>query len=117
MATFSENFRLLSRIKTGVRTTFSMPVYNKRLKQDKLKELTRLLMLHCFHLAAKQTRQQYIDIQGEGLYAELEASFFLTKRKYTYFICPGFKAFCNVCDKMYCRFACSKTSLTAMEIV
>lgn len=78
-----------------------------------------LLMLYCFHLATKKPRQQYIDIQGEGLYPELETSlfFFLTKRKYTYFICPGFKAFCNVCDKMYCRFACSKTSLTAMEIV
>lgn len=77
-----------------------------------------LLMLYCFHLATNQTRQRHIDMQGEGLYAELETSFFiLTKRKYTYFICPGFKAFCNVCDKMYFRFACSKTSLTAMEIV
>lgn len=94
-----------------------MPVYNKRLKQDKSKELTMLLMLYCFHLATKQKRQQYIDIQDEGLYAEIDSSFLTKKKKYTYFICPGFKAFCNVCDKMYCRFACSKTSLTAMEIV
>lgn len=53
-----------------------MPVYSKRLKWDKSKELTMLLMFYCFYLATKQTRQQYIDTQGEGLYAELETSFF-----------------------------------------
>lgn len=57
-----------------------MPVYNKRLKQDKSKKLTMLLMLYCFHLATKQKRQQYIDIQDEGLYAEIDSSF-LTKKK------------------------------------
>lgn len=40
-----------------------------------------LLMLYCFHLATKQTRQQYIDIQGEGLYSELDTSFFFNKKK------------------------------------
>lgn len=49
-----------------------MPVYNKRLKQDKSKELTMLLTLYCFHLATKQKRQQYIDMQGEGLYADID---------------------------------------------
>lgn len=39
-----------------------------------------LLMLYCFHLATKQKRQQYIDMQGEGLYAEIDI-FFLNKKK------------------------------------
>lgn len=59
-----------------------MPVYNNRIK-DKLKELTMLLMLYCFHLATKQKRQQYIDMQGEGLYAEI-GTFFLSKKNKVY---------------------------------
>lgn len=55
-----------------------MPVYNNRIK-DKSKELTMLLMLYCFHLATKQKRQQYIDMQGEGLYAEI-GTFFKQKK-------------------------------------
>lgn len=50
-----------------------MLVYNKRLKQDKLKEMTILLMLYCFHLATKQKIQQNIDMQGKGLYAEIDS--------------------------------------------
>lgn len=49
-----------------------MLVCNKRLKKNKLKKLTMLLMLYCFHLATKQKRQQYIDMQGKGLYAEID---------------------------------------------
>lgn len=51
-------------------------MYNKGLRQDKWKLLTTLLMLYCFHTATKQARQKYVDMQGEGLYTDIEASFF-----------------------------------------